>query len=99
MLPGKPCSLGGEDSHLSLMLLPAGFSSSHDPRLITQTLLLTQSAFLRSFLKIQGVGGQLTPVHFGRKNSRVVRCYALFNGWLLLSLPPTCFRDFTSFVT
>ena len=31
--------------------------------------------------------------------SRPVSCYAFFKGWLLLSQPPGCFRNLTSFPT
>ena len=39
----------------------------------------------------------LSPVHFRRPGPRLVSCYALFKGWLLLSLPPSCLRPGTSF--
>ena len=41
----------------------------------------------------------LAPLNFRRKISRLVSCYALFKGWLLLSQPPRCIRNFTSFTT
>ena len=40
-----------------------------------------------------GIGGQLSPVHFRGPQPRRVSCYALFKGWLLLSLPPRCLRS------
>jgi|DewCreStandDraft_5_1066085.scaffolds.fasta_scaffold02890_1 hypothetical protein len=36
---------------------------------------------------------------FGANPHRPVSCYALFKGWLLLSLPPGCLCGFTSFTT
>ncbi len=45
----------------------------------------------------------LVPIHFRRtspcrqKRLRIVSCYALFKGWLLLSQPPICLRRNTSF--
>ncbi len=41
----------------------------------------------------------LAPLHFRRRNPRLVSCYALFKGWLLLSQPTSCFRSPTSFHT
>ena len=41
----------------------------------------------------------LAPVHFRRRVTRLVSCYALFEGWLLLSQPPSCLRVSTSFST
>ena len=42
---------------------------------------------------------RLSPVHFRRLKPRRVSCYALFKGWLLLSLPPRCLRFQTTFFT
>ena len=39
----------------------------------------------------------LSPVHFRGLRPRRVSCYALFKGWLLLSLPPRCLRPETPF--
>ena len=36
---------------------------------------------------------------FGANSHRPVSCYALFKGWLLLSLPPGCLGKLTSFAT
>jgi hypothetical protein len=41
----------------------------------------------------------LAPVHFRRRATRPVSCYAFFKGWLLLSQPPGCLGHFTSFPT
>ena len=38
-----------------------------------------------------------SPVHFRGPQPRQVSCYAFFEGWLLLSLPPCCFRSKTHF--
>ena len=38
-----------------------------------------------------------SPVHFQGPQPRQVSCYAFFEGWLLLSLPPCCFRSKTPF--
>ena len=39
----------------------------------------------------QSIGSRLSPVHFLGPQSRPVSCYAIFEGWLLLSQPPGCF--------
>jgi hypothetical protein len=39
------------------------------------------------------------PLDYRRTGTRPVSCYALFQGWLLLSQPPGCFRTVTSFTT
>src|SRR3989344_5934144 len=55
--------------------------------------------------RIHNFGIKLSPVTFSAhlashpKTNRVVSCYALFKGWLLLSQPPTCLRQNTSFNT
>ena len=41
----------------------------------------------------------LAPLNFRREVSRLVSCYALFKGWLLLSQPPRCLWNFTSLST
>ena len=41
----------------------------------------------------------LAPIHFRRRITRLVSYYALFKGWLLLSQPPSCLCDSTSFPT
>lgn len=46
-------------------------------------------------MQLQGVGNKLSPDHLRNLRSRLVRYYALFKGWLLLSLPSSCFRPET----
>ena len=41
----------------------------------------------------------LAPVNYRRRVIRLVSCYALFKGWLLLSQPPSCLGIPTSFST
>lgn len=43
------------------------------------------------------IGTRFSPVHFLGPQSRLVSCYAIFKGWLLLSPPPSCFRLPTPF--
>jgi hypothetical protein len=42
---------------------------------------------------------RLAPLNYRRKFTRPVSYYALFQGWLLLSQPPGCLGNFTSFST
>jgi len=41
----------------------------------------------------------LSPGNFRRHTTRPVSCYAFFQGWLLLSQPPGCLGDLTTFST
>ena len=41
----------------------------------------------------------LSPIHFRRHITRPVSCYAFFQGWLLLSQPPGCLGNRTTFPT
>jgi len=41
----------------------------------------------------------LAPLYCRRKITRPVSYYALFQGWLLLSQPPGCLSNLTSFTT
>ena len=41
----------------------------------------------------------LAPLYFPRRITRPVSYYAFFKGWLLLSQPPGCLSNFTSFST
>jgi hypothetical protein len=82
-------------SHPAMLLLLAGSSFLRGPLELTPQLLPTQNAPLPSLFENQGIGSQLSPFHFQSIDSRQVSCYALFNGWLLLSLPPCCLRVYT----
>ena len=53
-----------------------------------------------ALLQVPGFGVMLSaPFHFPRSRVRPVSCYALFQGWLLLSQPPGCLNTTTSFPT
>ena len=41
----------------------------------------------------------LAPLYFRHRIARPVSCYAFFKGWLLLSQPPGCLSNPTSFST
>ena len=49
--------------------------------------------------RIHCFGYMLRPVNFRRTTPRPVSCYAFFKGWLLLSQPPGCRSNRTSFAT
>src|SRR3990167_9512504 len=46
--------------------------------------------------EILSFGTMLSPMNLRCKISDRVSCYAFFKGWLLLSQPPQCRRNFTS---
>ena len=97
--PWKPWSIGVQDSHLHLathtgiltsMLstTPSGMASTYMERSSTIIIRLSAASVVC-----------LAPVHFRRRVTRLVSCYALFKGWLLLSQPPSCLDISTSFST
>lgn len=55
----------------------------------------TYHASLAGRSEVSAVG--LSPVHFRGLRARQVSCYALFEGWLLLSLPSCCLSSKTPF--
>ena len=61
-------------------------ASAHTPRPPT-------CSFRNTCVSVTG----LSPVHFRGTHPRPVSCYALFKGWLLLSLPPGCLGMCTLF--
>ena len=48
--------------------------------------------------KALSFGTMLSPDYLWRRISRLVSCYAFFKGWLLLSQPPNCHRNSTTFL-
>ena len=100
-MPRNPGPFGGRDSHPALLLLPPGFSFRRGPPDLTAWLLPTPDAPLPDRPTIlrppRGLGGRLSPEYLRGPLPRRVRCYALFKGWLLLSLPPRCLRERTPF--
>ena len=99
-MPRNPCPFGGGDSHPSLLLLQPGFSTPVGPRVLTNPLQPNRSACLpdHGLAPVPwGIGGGLSPVHCLSGLARPVSCYALLRGWLLLSLPPGCLSQPTSF--
>ena len=81
-----------------MLLLTPEFSFERGPLDLTAKLLPTPDAFLPGYLSVlQGLGNRLSPVHFQGPQSRLVICYELFKGRLLLSPPPSCLRLWTPF--
>ena len=81
--------------------MPA-FSLLRAPTGLPACLRRTQNAPLpidpyESSLKLRW--DALASLHYPRKRVRPVSCYALFQGWLLLSQPPGCLDTLTSFPT
>jgi hypothetical protein len=69
-------------------------------RSLPDRLLRSQNAPLPiAFQHSQASVSSLAPLHYPRSRVRPVSCYALFEGWLLLSQPPGCFNTTTSFST
>ena len=91
----------GNLTPLRLLLAP-GSSFPTAPADLTARLLGHRDARLRDQVhrtcpRVSAAG--LSPVHLRRPAPRRVSFYALFKGWLLLSLPPRCLRGGTTFAT
>ena len=84
-----------------ISLLTPAFSLPCSPPLLTVRLLRACNAPLPLNSKVESAASVvcLAPVHFRRRVTRLVSCYALFEGWLLLSQPPSCLCIPTSFST
>ena len=84
-----------------MLLLPPGSSFRRGPLELTPELPPTPDASLPdqpTQLRLpRGIGSRLSPVYLRGPHPRRVRCYALFKGWLLLSLPSRCLRTRTPF--
>ena len=94
----NPSPFDGTDSHRTTLLLVPGFLFERGPQDLTTLLLPTHDTFLPYiFTDIRCIGGLFSPVHFQCPRSRLVICYELFKGWLLLSPPSSCLRPWTLF--
>ena len=97
--PRKPRASGERVSHAFLATYAGILSSvqstmthvTTSPR--TERSPTNQHAYAHSF---RSFGAALSPLHFRRRGARPVSCYALFQGWLLLSQPPGCLGSPTS---
>ena len=98
--PWNPWSIGVQDSHLHLATHTGILTSIHSisPYDLTSTQYGTLPYHLYYYKSAASVVC-LAPVHFRRRVTRLVSCYALFEGWLLLSQPPSCLCIPTSFST
>jgi hypothetical protein len=65
------------------------------PHLLSSTHARLPHTILLGWPRVSAAG--LSPVHLRCPPARQVSCYALFRGWLLLSLPPCCLRRETPF--
>ena len=87
---------------LLALLMPAFSLPSRPPDLTVQLQPLTECSPTDHRSKngnpAASVPG-LAPLNFRRVAARLVSYYALFKGWLLLSQPPSCFGNNTSFPT
>ena len=84
-----------------ISLLTPAYSLPYCPMLLTVHLLPVWNAPLPLNLLIKSAVSVscLAPVNLPRGGTRLVSCYALFKGWLLLSQPPSCLCISTSFST
>ena len=82
------------------LLMPA-FSLLPAPAVLPVDLLRWQNAPLPITLSRNPMASvsSLAPLSFPRRITRPVSYYALFKGWLLLSQPPGCQNNPTSFST
>ena len=100
LYPGNlSLTVNGILTHFSL-LTPA-FSLPTSPAVLSIDLLPCWNAPLPLTLLRKSAASVscLAPVHLRRSVTRLVSYYALFKGWLLLSQPPSCFDNSTSFPT
>lgn len=99
-MPGNPCAFGGMGSHHTMLLLPPGSAIETGPQDITALLRPNHYANLpRSILRNLSEVSVLcfSPVRFCGNYARQVSCYTLFEGLLLLSIPPCCLGVNTHF--
>ena len=99
--PWKPWSIGVTDSHCHFATHTGILTSIHSstPYGIPSTRIERSPTTLDVTLKSIVSVSCLAPVNFRRRVTRLVSCYALFQGWLLLSQPPSCLCIPTSFST
>ena len=98
----KPWVFGAWDSHPRAATHTGILSSSHSTCPFDHASSLTGTLpyhlYIFQYKSIASVLC-LAPVNFRRRVIRLVSCYALFKGWLLLSQPPSCLYISTSFST
>ena len=94
----KPWVFGAWDSHPRAATHTGILSSSRSTCPLDHASSLTAMLPYHTSVSIASVLC-LAPVNFRRRIIRLVSCYALFKGWLLLSQPPSCLYISTSFST
>ena len=100
-LAAEPLAIRGEGLSTFLALLMPAFALVRPPARFPPGLrgCARRSPTTPSDDGIRGFGGALSPDHCRRGCTRPVSCYALFQGWLLLSQPPGCLCPPTSLAT
>ena len=83
-----------------MLLLPPGYAIPTGLQDLTALLPPNRDALLLDYAnrrnsRVSAAG--FRPVHLRGPKPRRVSCYAFFEGWLLLSLPPRCLRLTTLF--
>ena len=96
--PRKPSSFGGRDSHPSFATHTGSLTSMRSTGPDGPASPPIERSPTIDILSVASVPC-LAPVHFRRRATRLVSYYALFQGWLLLSQPPSCLSSPTSFST
>ena len=97
--PRNPWAFGGGDSHPSLATHASILTRDRSTEVHTPTSLQTRRSATPRLLEGAASAVCLAPLHYPRRTTRPVSCYALFQGWLLLSQPPGCLCNPTSFAT
>src|SRR3989344_1989327 len=87
----------------ALRLLVPTFLLRNAPRCLTtsassQMRIFSYRSLIPKNEKALSFGTMLSPDYLWRRISRLVSCYAFFKGWLLLSQPPNCHRNSTTFL-
>ncbi len=97
--PRNPWAFGGGDSHPSLATHASILTRVRSTEVHTPTSTQTRRSATPRLLEGAASAVCLAPLHYPRRITRPVSCYALFQGWLLLSQPPGCLCNPTSFAT
>ena len=100
-LPRKPRAYGERVSHPFYRYSCQHVHFSSVQLTSRSTFIPDENALLPLVVNYEPVASVvcLAPLHFRRETIRPVSYYAFFKGWLLLSQPPGCLNDFTSFPT
>ena len=97
--PRNPWTSGGGVSHPSLATHASILARVRSTEVHTPTSTQTRRSATPRLLEGAASAVCLAPLHCPRRITRPVSCYALFQGWLLLSQPPGGLCNPTSFAT